>query len=372
MLLFTGCNHSKNKKNSKEETLQTICMSHVPEKIFDDMIEDVTCIPLIKTTYTLRECWKLIAYGDYFYLYSLSDFAIQIYDRKGSFVKRIDNRGKGKVETPTDILIQPQKKELWICESRYKLQKYTLTGEFIESIQLPISCIKMELVDNEQVLVYSDLFDKKKEYLFSVLTKDWIEASSFINKGKMVHLTTCSYPPSLFAKQRDENHLFALIKDKGIIYNYNSNKGALEPFVSLDFQGDLLTEDKYPKNGFTDEESDKIITEKTCIYTINSFQIASDHLFFHTKGKTDMFYMINTRSFQTYKFKKLFDGFTPPGMVNTFVGSDNDHLYLFLKKTDLTKYYSKRKCNYESISEVISSEDNCEQVIVCIKIKSAA
>lgn len=361
LFFTTSCNIHQDKK----KTVPSIDAKSIPEISFDKLVEDLTCIPLEKTTNTLFDCWKIIPYKDYFYLYSLSDFAIQIYNKNGLFIKRIDNRSKGKLETPTDILINTKKNELWICESRNKLLKYTLKGDFIEGIELPKNCIKMVFTDKNTILAYEGIFDKKSNYLFESFTDGWISKNKFIKKGKMTN-TSPSYPASLFAKDMKTNNTYAIVVPKGMIYKYN--KEELEPFIYLDFQHNLLTEDKYPYNGFSDEDMNEIINKKKYIYNINNFQVISDNIIFKTEGIESVFYLINNNI--KVKFKRLFDGFEPKNMVNAIAGSDNEYLYIVQKKSSLLEYYRKKESNYKSIRDIISSKEEFDCIIIRIKLKS--
>ena len=117
-ILLFSCN-----RNEKKELVKTVDMQSITEWKFDDYVDDIDCFPLKKSEYPFFDCRKLITFKGYYYLYSLSDFMVQIYDEKGTFIKRIDSRGKGKIETPTDILINEENNQLWICDSRYKLNK---------------------------------------------------------------------------------------------------------------------------------------------------------------------------------------------------------------------------------------------------------
>ena len=343
-----------------------INIESIPERRFDDLIDEIECIPLEKTSDALFDCWKLIAYKNYFYIYSLSDFAVSIYNNNGEFIKRIDNRGKGKIETPTDIIININNDELWICDSRTKINKYSLEGSYIESIQTPTKCIKMTFVDNNTILTYEGLFEESSSHLFNSYTKDWKKKGEFVNKGKMINTPT-SYPPSLFAKDLQENTTYAILFQKSIIYKYE--KGELKPFIYLDFNNNLLTEDKYPQNGFSDEQLADIINRGEYIYTIQDFQSISKKIFFKTLGNNPMYYLINCNDGENYKFESLFDKFKPR-MTNPVAGSDDKYLYLVQKKIDLINHYKNKECNYNEINNIILSKEDFDEVIIRIKLKS--
>ena len=358
-ILLFSCN-----RNEKKELVKTVDMKSITEGKFDDYVDDIDCFPLKKSEYPFFDCWKLITYKGYYYLYSLSDFMVQIYDEKGTFIKRIDSRGKGKIETPTDILINEENNQLWICDSRYKLNKYTLQGDFIESVQFSVPFIKIISVDKQRFLVYESLLAENREHLFSLYTDGLNEIKSFVEKGKISRKSP-SYPPSLFTKDLDGN-VYVLLGEKQMIYKYKDEN--LEPFISLNFQGDFLTEDKYPTQGFSDEQMSEIIKQNKYIYAIRNFGALSQKLFFKTIGKETMYYLIDCAELGGVKFRSLFDGYIPK-MTNPVAGSDGHYLYLVQKKKDLVNHYKDKECHYDAIKQIIHSDEQLDGVIIRIKLK---
>ena len=349
------------------DNIQQIDMKSIPEKDFDDYVDELTCIPLSKSANGIRDCWKLIAYKEYFYLYSLSDFAVLIYTQNGNLIKRIDGRGKGKIETPTDILINRQQDELWICDSGKELVKYDLCGNFIERVSLPTLCIKMEFVQEKALLTYADFFEQKDDYLFHSYTNEWHDKRDFILKEGVTNAPT-SYPPSLFAQDWQTQTIYALLRLKGLIYIYQNTQ--LSPFLYLDFGNDLLTIDKYPRQGFSDEQMDDIINNKRYIHTLNAFHVINGKMFFKTEGKDAYYYLISLHDKRHgRKFISLFDGFQPK-TSNPIVGSDAQYLYIVASKEDLLTHYQNRACHYSSVRNILSSKLPVDGIIIRIKLKS--
>ena len=349
----------------RNETGYTIDIQSIPQCSFDELVDEITCFPLRKSESAFFDCWELISYKGYFYLYSLSDFIVQIYDKNGWLVKRIDNRGRGRIETPTDILINEKREELWICDSRNKLNKYTLQGDFKESLQRPISCVKMIQVGKDNILVYKSLFEKSSGFLFHLYTDEWEGVDSFIKKGNMTRVPA-SYSPSLFANDMRNGNKYAFICQKQMIYKYE-NKGLI-PFIYLDFHGDFLTEEKYPQQGFSDEEMGEIISQGKYIYSVHNFQAVDDKLLFRAKGKESMFYLIDCGKLKGVKFCSLFDGYNP-NLTNPVAGSDKEYLYVVQKKEDLVKYYKDKESCYETIKSLICSDEELDGVVIRIKLK---
>ena len=136
-LLFHFCCCNTNNEKHKNDFI-SLRMNTAVQIDFDEFVENVNCITLenLPDAY-MTDCWKIIKYKDFFYLYSLSDFAVCIFDKEGKFIKRINGKGPGAVETPCDIFIDKNKDQLRIIESRRFIHKYSLEGSFITKKELP-------------------------------------------------------------------------------------------------------------------------------------------------------------------------------------------------------------------------------------------
>ena len=156
------CSDSKQAKNR----IASLNMNDASEINFDNLVEDVNCtiIESLPNAYMV-DCWKIIKHEDFFYLYSLSDFAVCIFEKDGRFIKRIDGEGKGKIETPCDIYIDNTQEQLWIVESRHFINKYTLQGDFITRVELPFYAVKITQTDNKSFLFYDGGFDRESGFL---------------------------------------------------------------------------------------------------------------------------------------------------------------------------------------------------------------
>lgn len=365
-----SCNQKKG--NSSILNIITVDMSDTVEKSFDEWVEDINCIPLQNTTESFDDCWKLIAYKGYFYLYSFFDFSVTIYDHDGLFLKKIDNRGKGKVLFPTDILINKEKDELWICESRSIIQKYSLIGEFINSMQLSLPNIKMEFVDKNEILVYADLFDRNSDRLFYLLQGDtYAVIDSFIDKNRNKQLWG-RISPSLFATDKSYNVSYALLEKRNVICKYEIGTKTLLPYIRLDFKGKYFTEDMYPDRGFTDQEKAEFLKKNEYIRDIVGLQAISGNIFFYTLGNTQYYYSIDTKTNTVCKYSSLFDGFSPRNINSPICGSDAEYLYLVVDKQEILNYYNKGNCKYKKAFDYVFSENNrmnWENAVVCIKMK---
>lgn len=362
MLLTPSCGNKPQEVNYS----RSIDIETIQERVFDDLVEEIHCIPLHKSSNAFGDCWKFIAYKNYLYIYSLSDFAVFIYSNEGQLIRKIDSRGKGKIETPTDIAINRADDELWICDSQTTVNRYSLDGQFIESKQTPTPCIKLAFTDNNTMVVYEGVFDKNSDHLFHAYTNHWEDKGTFVNKGKMTNTPT-SYSPSLFAQDWQTNTTYAILKEKSTIYRWEA--AGLIPYIYLDFKGDFLTEEKYPEKGFSDKEFANIINENRYTYDIHEFQSVANRMLFHTKGKNSMYYLIDCAQDKDYKFPTLFDDYEPD-MVNPVAGSSEQYLYLVQKKETLVEHYEKNKCSYESIQSILSSPEELDGVVICIKLKS--
>lgn len=362
MLLALSCGNPPQKDNYS----RSIDIESIPEKAFDDWVEEIHCIPLHHSSNAFSDCWKFMAYKNYLYIYSLSDFAVFIYTNEGQLIRKIDSRGKGKIETPTDIVINRANDELWICDSGTTIKRYSLDGEFIESKQTPTPCVKIAFTDANTMIAYEGLFNKTSNHLFRAYSLLWEEKGTCIEKGKMINTPT-SYSPSLFAQDVKTNTTYAMLKEKSTIYRWEAE--GFIPYLYLDFKGNFLTEEKYPEKGFSDKEFADIINNNRYTYDIHNLQTVANRLFFHTKGKNAGYYLIDCGQGEDYKFSTLFDGYEPD-MVNPVAGSSEQCLYLVQKKETLVDYYKTNRCSYASIQAILSSPKALDGVVICIKLKS--
>lgn len=177
-------------------------------------------------------------------------------------------------------------------------------------------------------------------------------------------------PQNIYAQDEKANNLFIFPNDIDTIYSYNQQKGAVYPFLFLDFHGDFLTKDKHPYGPGEDQEMSEIITKRKYIYSHYSFNQASGKLFFKLVGKREDFCSINLKNNVLYSFNRLFDNFMPIS-YNPFIGSDGKNLYVLVQEKELAEHYQNIKCTYPAIQRLLPalSPDGNSWILLTIEIK---
>lgn len=340
----------------------------------DDWVDEITCVPLESTPDAMfSDCWKIIEYKTHFYLYSLSDFSVFVFAKDGQLVRRISGKGKGKIETPTDIYINAEVEQLWILDKYFFLNKYTLNGDFVERVPLSASAVKIATAGNDSYWFFGGEFDKQSPFYIRLVDGGSLKPKNdFIAKNKLSNITP-KIPSSLFAVSGKET--FALLPLRDTIYRCNGGvKAYVEPFCQLDFHGKLFTEKDYPSQGLSFEEGANLIKEKKFILNINSFYASSGYLFFKLNGAADDFYALSTEKKELYKFDSLFDELLPSASTpaSAIQGTTEDELLFIFSAEELVAHYSSpnKKSRYEPINRLLRTlapTDNW--VIVCVKLK---
>lgn len=172
-------------------------------------------------------------------------------------------------------------------------------------------------------------------------------------------------PYNLYTTDADD--ILILPDNTDTIYRYDTSEKEILPYYSLDFHGEFLTRDKYPKE---DAGMAEIIDKKKYIHNCYSFYFASDYLFFKLMGKRDDFCAIRCKDNILFSFDRLFDNFRSK-YVNPFIGSDKNNLYLLVRENDLAGHYLNIKCTYPAIRKMLPGllTTGNDWILLTIKIK---
>ncbi len=359
-----ACNGTK---EEKAVNIPSVNMYDFVSTNFEMLVEDVSCIVLEDSSDAfLNDCWKIIRYNNLYYLYSLSDFSVCIFDTKGNFVKRIDSKGKGAVETPCDIFIEEDIDQLWIMESHNFINKYTLGGEFINQEKLPFQAVKISRI-HDYFLFYDGGFNKNSPYYVKRTSKDLKPMGNFVEK---IVQSDTSIPMSLFTKDKNTQTIYTSLPYNDTIYISNKDLPFL-PFMCLNFNGDRLTYSDFPKNGFKDEEMHEIITKKKKIYNINSFHFVNGLLFMKLEGKDASLRAIDIASKTVYKFDSFIDDISLLSQTR-IQGSIDSSLLVSLTAKSFFEIYSKHdnQTKYKEIQNLLDNTPQAEgRILLEIKLK---
>lgn len=361
LLIVYSCN--SNTRGSQK--IPSLNMHTASEIDFDDLIDDVKCIALenLPNAY-LIDCWKIIKHNDYFYLYSLSSFAVCIFDSEGHFVNRIDSKAPGAIEMPSDIFINEKQEQLWIIENRNIIKKYSLNGSFISKEKLNFYAVKLINLDNDNYLFYDGGFDKNASSFIRHTAPDLKTMNTFTKK---INTQFRTMGISIFTNDENKRNIYSLLPNIDTVY-ISKKEHAFAPLFHLDFGGSFLTLDMYPPKGFSDKEMAEIINKRELIYNITGFHFASGWLFMQLQGKDNSFRAIDIATQSVYRFNSLIDG-----VYMYLQGSTPTSLFVSMSAKDFINAYKKNNMHtkYQSIQKVLNdSLINRNRILIEIKIKN--
>ena len=374
LLLIVVCFASCAEKAPIETTVTSLDIIDAQPIDFADIVEEVTCIPLDYSPESFfSDCWKIRCYQEYIYLYSLSDFAVYIFNTQGHFVKKID--ASGKLATPSDIYINERRQELWVLDYRNYLNRYTLTGELIEHQELPFAAVTMEHYSHKEFLFYDGYFDRENSSLLFLS-----DVATAKNKKGLIAKSEKNIPPvipaTLFTRDTETDAIYMLLKLNDTIYiSEPKSKTLMRPLYHLETKGTMLTEDSYPADGFTDREYAEFRKSNQHIVSVNSFYFASGKLFFKLEGKYAYYVMIDTRTNQVSKFGRLFDGLHTHTPATSIQGTTGNELLFLFNTSHLLAHYALHNTTsiYPSINQTLDELTQSNQtdgyVIIRAKIK---
>lgn len=367
LLFHICCCNADNEKHKND--LISLPMNAAVQIDFDEIVENVNCIVLenLPDAY-MTDCWKIIKYKDLFYLYSLSDFAVCIFDKEGKFIKRIDGKGTGAVETPCDIFIDKKQDQLWVVESRHFIHKYSLKGNFMAKEVLPYFAVKLARFDDNGFLFYDGGFDRESPFFVRQTSTDLKTVKTFVEKKNKQYR---SIPISLFANNDKDEEVYSLLPYIDTVYISNNTK-SFTPFFHLNFDSSLLTFDIFPNNGFSDKEMAEIIKTKKMVHNITGFYYVSGLLFMQLHGKDDSFRIINVSTKSVYKFNTLINELNVDHGVTTIQGSTDTSLLVSMQAKEFLEKYTERKylTHYKSIVKLLNTPEIIKnRVLMEIKIK---
>lgn len=368
LLYLPGCG-----MNNEETSLNEIDIRKANEIEFNDLVDDITSFSLDGDNPEgfFISCDKIIYYSNRIYIYSLSDFAVFIYSDSGQFIKRIDNRSKGKVETPTDILIDEDRNLLLIANSRSQLLYFTLNGEFIEEKKLEKKAVSFVHLSGDRYLAYDGRMEKSFSNYISIYNQSTGEMENrFVRKLENKKLNE-KYSSSLFSRNNARGEIYVLPPYSSTIYISDTIDGTtFRPYLSINTGGDFLSEDKYPDKGFSFKEFADIMHSKKQIYSITDFKSTSNQIFFKLNGKDSHYYSVNLNNHEVSRFPFLYDGLESFSSTRIQGSSDKCLIALYTKES-VMKYVDKQPNANPRISECLKKADsNDKWILFFFKIKS--
>lgn len=369
LLYLPGCG-----MNNKETSLNEIDIRKANEIEFNDLVDDITSISIDGDNPEgfFTSCDKIIHYSNRIFIYSLSRFAVFVYSDSGQFIKRIDNRSKGKVETPSDILIDEDRNLLLIVDgSLSRLLYFTLDGEFIEEKKLEKKAVSFVHLSGDHYLAYDGRMEKSFSNYISIYNQSTGEMENrFIRKLENKKLNE-KYSSSLFSRNNARGEIYVLPPYSSTIYISDTIDGTTFcPYLSINTGGDFLSEDKFPDKGFSEKEFADIMHSKKQIYSITDFKSASNQIFFKLNGKDSNYYSVNLNNHEVSRFPFLYDGLESFSSTR-IQGSSDEYLIALYTKESVMKYVDKQPNANPQISECLKKTDsNDKWILFFFKIKS--
>ena len=197
------------------------------------------------------------------------------------------------------MCIVPELEELWVV-SRFKIiNKFKLDGAPVKKVSLPFPCAAIIPTQNKIFWFIREEPIQKEDTLKDTL---WLSPIS-----KSIHKL---YLPK-WGKKNGCSHLIIYIRqmlttfdspdNTDTIYRYDTSEKEILPYYSLDFHGEFLTRDKYPKE---DAGMAEIIDKKNTSITVIAF-IRFGLSFFQVMGKRDDFCAIRCKDNILFSFDRL-------------------------------------------------------------------
>ena len=365
LFIYLFCTNSINgilSPSRVENTIQ-MDMNHYQKITFDSLITDISCTKLSNTVFDF--CTNMVQYKDFLYFMgsTMAGKNVYIYSKSGKFIKEITFSDALIVNS---MCIVPELEELWVV-SRFKIiNKFKLDGAPVKKVSLPFPCAAIIPTAKQDFLVYSGGANTERGHIeghFMALTDFKSIHKLYLPKwGKKEWLFA---PYNLYTTDADD--ILILPDNTDTIYRYDTSEKEILPYYSLDFHGEFLTRDKYPKE---DAGMAEIIDKKKYIHNCYSFYFASEYLFFKLMGKRDDFCAIRCKDNILFSFDRLFDNFRSK-YVNPFIGSDKNNLYLLVRENDLAGHYLNIKCTYPAIRKMLPGllTTGNDWILLTIKIK---
>lgn len=338
-------------------------MNHYQKITFDSLVTNISCTKLSNTVFDF--CTNMVQYQDYLYFMggTMAGKNVYIYSKSGKFIKEITFPDALIVNS---MCIVPELEELWVV-SRFKIvNKFKLVGTPVKKVSLPFPCAAIIPTTEQNFLVYSGGACTDRGHIeghFMALTDFKSINKLFLPKWGKREWPFAPY--NLYTT--DTDNILILPNNTDTIYIYDTSRKEIAPYFHLDFHGDFLTNDKYPKE---DVEMGEIIDKKKYIYNCYSFYFASGYLFLKLIGKRNDFCVIRSKDNALFSFDRLFDNFSSR-YVNPFIGSDKSNLYLLVREKDLVNHYLNIRCTYSGIEKILPtlSINGNDWILLTIKIK---
>ncbi len=314
IIIGISCKTKSESVNFKETI--TININDEPIKKTSDIFEKITYLPLETNDNVLIGNIGLIKKNNNTYLvYDESSELLFLYDSKGKYINKIDNKGKGPGEfieiSDFDII----KNKVVLLVNRHKLIKYNLNGEFLNESRIPFFCDHF-IFNNENLWILSEGNDKKK-YVFLLNSSFKVLKDFFPHNNLCDKINFWPMHPIFMYK----NDIFCYIpKDYALYRIHNNNKYGEIKFHFKDIM---------PNNRDYNNSNKKINSTK--IPVIRGVYFVSTYIITQFTYNNELYqhiYSLKTKESKLFKGLKIEDDLTGMKMmICYFYGTNNDYLY---------------------------------------------
>ena len=194
----------------------------------DDIVDDLSFIPLEKTEPYIGNIKKLIQVNDSFIIWDSNGKTIWVFDLVGKLKTRIYKLGKGPDEylEITNVSINSQGNIQIADASRKSIISYSLSGAFLD--RQTLDCFPSDYIENEgyKYVFYHHIPSNTKEKNYVNIYKGHRKLTGYF---PFIH--TWQYDKDRFIKQK--NNIFFYRSYDNNIYRFNKDK--LQVSYKLDF-----------------------------------------------------------------------------------------------------------------------------------------
>ncbi|GEM_PF-4815666 len=334
-LIFVSCKQTGNHQSSTNEKFTLIQAYTLPfeqEKKLNlsAFVEDIDIIPLELTEASLlsTDIDKIkIHKKNILVLERRQQRCIYRFDLKGNFLNKIGEKGQGPHEfiELSDFSIDEENDIVFLLDNaRKSILCYQMNGEFIKSIRIDMSCMRMEYQDG-LFYIFEDQPYRENSYSLEIKNMEGKTITKFFPSKRYMN----NYSTPTFNKQ-DDYILFYRSKNDTV---YKFHKDTLSYAYFIDFDSYRLTPEEIEDIYQGRVPTINILQNKERVSGINFVYQLNDLLFFQTTYKLlTYFYIYNIKKDElsiSGGVSGLYDDLYYTFFSNSFHGCTKDALIGF-------------------------------------------
>ncbi len=343
---------------------------------FSEFVKEIEIIPLDnKDEAYLADAPELIVYNSEYYIYnrhfmgknsSPSRNILLKFDSKGKLLGYIGDEGVGlgKYRYVANFCISED--TIYVFTSPdFVINKFKLTGEFIEKKTIPYKYFMQALKFGDEYLLYLNRNSGVRDERLVVMDEQGKESSAFLP----TQIKVCPYFENNCLTVGPDNEVQIREFHNDTIYTYSSKKGVV-PKLRIDFAEKFIPVKEYLKSKGSMENLSKMLENPyTCIskYFENKKYFFIEMLDNRAFNKYDYLYAIKDKSsgiIRWFNFEK-----ENKFLNNSFHFFDSDKLYCLAFPTDFNSITDnvKKLIKNPEVLDKITPNDNRVLLIITMK-----